>query len=91
MRRIESDEDLQRIWHEGRGLVYNDYTGTGASGWRFNILHAASCRWIQTMETHIPKYFFEDLNDAVRWLTSNRGPERECWRRCDTCNAEPTR
>ena len=88
MRRIESDVDLDQCHGAGVGLIYNDFSGSGAGGKDYNILHAAGCRWVRRSNTNVPKFYFTDLQEAVSWLTANRGPEGKNWRRCGTCKAD---
>jgi hypothetical protein len=46
MQGIEGDEQFKAIREAGRGVVYNDFSGQGASGAQYNLVHAASCRWL---------------------------------------------
>lgn len=87
MRKVNANEELSRLHANGVGLIYNDFARGGAAGQKDNVLHAASCRWVSKSNVNVPKYFFEDLDEAVAWLTSNRGPEDVNWRRCGTCGA----
>lgn len=87
MRKVSGNEELSRLHASGVGLIYNDFSRHGVSGQKYNVLHAASCDWILKSNVNVPKYFFEDLDEAVAWLTANRGPEGANWRRCGTCGA----
>lgn len=75
MQRIESQQELDKIHHRGIGYIYNDYSGRGVSGNRYNVLHRADCRWISKTTTSVPKYFFDTSDEAVIWLEQNRGKE----------------
>lgn len=32
-----------------------------------------------------PKYFFSNIDEAIKWLQRNRGKEGKNWKRCGTC------
>jgi hypothetical protein len=63
-----------------RGLVFDVRRG---------VLHAADCYWAASARSREQRLRFDELDDAIMWLTENRGREREDWRRCDSCRAEP--
>jgi hypothetical protein len=88
MRPIRTDDELSRLHNAGVGLIYNDYSGRGPSGARYNVLHAAHCSWVVKSNTKIPKIFFDAISEAEAWLSSNRGPEGSNWKRCGSCLAK---
>lgn len=88
MREIRDDADLQQLYATGRGLIYNDFSGHGAGGKDYNVLHAARCQWVTKSNTKVRKYFFASLEEAFAWLSQNRGREGLSWKRCGSCHAE---
>lgn len=88
MRTIADDDDLLRLRRAGTGLIYNDFSGTGASGGSYNVLHLATCRQLARANTHVAKLHFDSLEEAILWLEGHRGPEGRNWKRCDTCGAD---
>lgn len=93
-RQVATNAELAEL-HESRlGFVYQDWTIRGAdtSG---NRLHWAGCDQVAQMlrgtkpsgRPSVPKMFFDELDDALAWLSANRGTERERWQRCTRCNA----
>ena len=82
IKRIETDAELKRLHNIGDGFIYNDYSGRGATGKEYNILHVAFCNWVTRSKAHIPKYFFNTIDEAINWLSINRGDN---WKRCGTC------
>ena len=87
MKQIQSNEELKKMHAAGNGLIYNDLSGRGTSRTDYNVLHAASCRWVTKSKVSVRKYFFDSLEEATVWLEQNRGEERVRWRRCKTCGA----
>ena len=85
---IRSNVELERLHSAGEGLIYNDFSRGGASGKDYNVLHAASCRWVARSDVNVPKYYFSSLSEATKWLRANRGGEGENWKRCGTCQAK---
>lgn len=85
MQRIKSQQELDKIHHSRLGYIYNDYSGKGASGNRYNVLHRADCRWIKNTKISVPKYFFDTVDEADAWLVQNRGQEGVGWKQCGTC------
>ncbi|TET20076.1 hypothetical protein E3J74_04510 [Candidatus Bathyarchaeota archaeon] len=69
----------------GDGFIYNDYSGRGATGKEYNILHIAFCNWVTRSKANIPKYFFNNIDEAIKWLSINR---RGNWKRCGSCLAK---
>ncbi len=84
MRKISDIKDYQRILDQGGGYIYNDFSPSGSQG-DDNILHLASCRWLEKSNLTYDKYFFNTMNEAKTWLDSHRGDEGENWRKCRTC------
>ncbi len=78
MKQIENDIQLQEIHKNGQGFVFNDFSGK-------RVLHKASCGWVIRCNTKVPKIFFEDKNEAIKWLQANRGMN---WKSCDTCGTD---
>jgi hypothetical protein len=89
MKQICTQSELDQLHRAGQGIVYNDFSGMGASGREYNVLHAAGCRWLERSNVNVRKFWFADLPEARSWLNTNRGPEGVAWKRCGTCNAEP--
>lgn len=81
MRKINTDADYQVIQENGSGYVYNDFSPSGSQP-DDNILHLASCRWLEISNLNVDKYFFNTLHEAEEWLKSNRSAD---WRKCRTC------
>jgi hypothetical protein len=90
MQIIQGDDELARLHETGAGFVYNDFSGTSASGAQYNVLHAAGCSWVAKSNVNVRKLFFETLEEATAWLLSNRGAEGSNWKRCGTCRARGT-
>jgi hypothetical protein len=88
MELIPNQDRFDQVLRAGRGFVYNDFSGKGASGREYNVLHVAGCGWLARSSLSVRKFFFEDLRDAVEWLTRERGAEGSAWKRCGTCRAE---
>lgn len=94
MRHAQTNAELAAFHAEGTGLVFNDFT-TGRSGARYNVLHVASCPWVQKMldradpqaRPSVRKLLFSAADEAQAWLTSNRGQEGHGWKYCATCGA----
>ncbi len=84
MKLVETDAELAALHASGRGLVYNDFSGHGPSGVKYNILHTASCTKLRIMTVDVPKVFFDRLDEAVAWLEKNRGTN---WKICNSCKA----
>jgi hypothetical protein len=87
MERITSNQRLEAICLAGRGVVYNDFSGRGASGAQYNVVHSAACRWLARSNLNVAKLWFEDFADATGWLVRERGEEGRAWKRCRTCRA----
>jgi hypothetical protein len=79
---LRTDAELEQRRRASVGFIYNDFSGRGASGSEFNILHRADCAYLARANTNVPKIFFENLAEATAWLTSNRGREDANWTRC---------
>ncbi len=86
MERITSDARLRAISQAGRGVVYNDFSGRGASGAQYDVVHAASCTWLGRSNVGVAKLWFEDFAAATNWLVRERGREGQAWKRCGTCH-----
>lgn len=89
MKKIKSNSELKQLNANSKGLIYNDFSGKGAGGKEYNVLHAAYCHWVLRSNINVPKYFFNSLEKAIKWLKKNRGIEGKKWKRCGTCKAEP--
>jgi hypothetical protein len=90
MERVTSDERFQAIRQAGRRVVYNDFSGRGASGAQDNVVHTASCGWLARScrsNLKVAKLWFEDLAAATDWLGRERGREGQGWKRCGTRTA----
>ena len=91
MKCIETNAELGQLQSAGKGFIHNDYSRKGSSGKDYNILHSASCRWVARSNVNVPKIFFENLDEAIRWLRKNRGEEGRNWKCCGTCQAKVRR
>ena len=87
MKFIGSNAELEQLHSAGEGLIFNDFSGKGPRGKDYNVLHAASCNWVARSNVNVRKYFFSNLDEAIKWLRKNRGEEGENWKRCGTCQA----
>jgi len=87
MIRIESDAEFRQLCSRGEGFIYNDFSEKGPGGKDYNILHRASCHWVNRSNLNVPKYFSPNLDEAVAWLCHYRGEERVNWKCCGTCLA----
>jgi len=87
MRAIATDADLAGAITAADGLIYNDFSGpAGGPG---NVLHAATCGHLRRANIAVRKVLFDTLDEATRWLGSNRGDEGSTWRRCGACLPAP--
>ena len=84
MERIANEQSFRSICANGLGVVFNDFAGHGASGAQYNVVHAATCRWLARSNLSVPKIWFEDLVTAAAWLERERGLEGRAWKRCAT-------
>lgn len=84
---VTQDDVLRQLHEKGQGFLYNDFSGLGATGHLYNVLHAARCPWVPRSNTNVPKLFFFTLEAARAWLTEARGEEGVGWKRCRTCRA----
>ena len=82
---VIDDKELSTLHKLGAGLIYNDFSGLGSTGAKYNVLHKADCHWVLRSNTNVRKVLFDTLVDATRWLVGNRGAEGENWKRCGTC------
>ncbi len=82
---LRDDDELNKFHLRAHGLIYNDYSGNVASGAIGNVLHLAGCRHVGKSNTKAPKLFFGKLEDAMAWISRERGPEGARWRRCTCC------
>ena len=87
---IDTDTELYWLHDVGEGWIYNDFAGRGATGHLYNVLHRATCQWLERSNVNVRKYFFPTLALAQAWLESNRGPEDINWKRCNTCSNTPS-
>ena len=85
MKKLTSSEEFTAICRRELGLVYNDFTKGGSA--ENNILHAVWCPWLAKSNLNVDKLFFMSQEEAVSWLTKNRGVERVGWKRCGSCHA----
>ena len=91
MERIANEQRFRSISLKRLGVVFNDFTRRGASGAQYNVVHAASCRWLARSNLSVAKFWFEDLATAIDWLVRDRGVEGQAWKRCATCQARGPR
>ncbi len=93
MKRVDSDEEMRRLYDNGIGFIFNDFEGDHhtQSSMDFNKLHRASCeecdprrdRQAMTVRTSGQKIFFETFREAVDWLMDNRAGN---YSKCTRCN-----
>lgn len=81
MYKINNDVDLKKLTDAGVGFVYNEYSGTQKRNRTGNILHSANCPNAKNCNTKTDKYFFESIEEELKWLNDNRGREGENWRK----------
>jgi hypothetical protein len=82
---VLSEDEFKKRRRAGKGFIYNDFSGRGAGGAKYNLLHYADCETLERANASIPKFHFESLLEAEAWLESNRGAKDEQWRQCGTC------
>jgi hypothetical protein len=86
MKQIDTMEEFSQLCAAGRGFVYNDFAGEGARGKEENILHAARCGELRKANLwEKNKYFFDDLDEALAWLTRHRNQQGQNWKVCGPC------
>ena len=85
MRKVKTQEDYQEIQNIGAGFVYNDFSPSGSQP-DDNVLHLASCQWLEKSNLNVDKYYFNSMHEAGEWLDSNRP---DAWRKCRTCLVSP--
>jgi hypothetical protein len=88
MELIPNQDRFNEVLRAGRGLIHNDFSGKGASGRQYNVLHVARCPWLARSNLSVHKYFFEELREAIDWLTRERGAEGQALKRCGSCRAD---
>lgn len=84
MHKISNNQELEKIYNDGIGFVFNDFTDNMKSGIQYNKLHKAKCYHMnpdnpkrlevegdKTGKKH-SKYFFDTYEDANIWLQENR-------------------
>ncbi len=77
MRRVQSHEELAELIREGSGFILNN---------RFDrrMLHQVKCESLEVMSTSAyQKLFFDDLNEAKKWLDEKYGARG--WEVCGRC------
>lgn len=82
MNNVIDDKHLQELHDKGQGFIFNDFSGMGTSGRKYNVLHKASCNWILKSNTNVKKIFFDNEIEAIKWLDENRISN---WKHCGTC------
>ena len=76
MRKIQSHAELTEIIRLGEGFVFNDRTDR-------RMLHAANCESLEVMSTRAyDKWFFDDFQEAKKWLSAKYGNN---WEGCGRC------
>ena len=83
MRRVATEPEFEAIRAAGAGFIFNDFT-SGADP-QYNVLHAASCRWLARMNLGVAKIHFNADEDPATWINRTKGPEGIGWKRCATC------
>src|SRR3954454_19026198 len=86
MREIDRRERGQ-LSAAGRGWLLVDHRGRGRD--IPSVLHGAGCRRLRSVAGQTPVRFSVDGAEVRSWLTRERGPEEEGWRRCEECDATP--
>jgi hypothetical protein len=85
---VRDDDELASLHRAGTGLIYNDFSGQGATGAQYNVLHTTRCSWVAKQKASVRKIFFATTPEALAWLTAHRGTEGKNWKRCGRCRAE---
>ncbi len=88
MEEITSEQRWREILRDGAGFVFNDFSGDGSTGKRYNVLHEARCPYLGRANLAVPKYFFGDRREADEWLNRQR---QENWKPCGTCCSDGKR
>jgi hypothetical protein len=89
MKRVATEEEFDALRAAGNGFIYNDFA-SGPNP-QYNVLHSASCRWLDRMNLGVPKVHFAPDEDPVVWLNRMKGPEDVAWKRCATCGGASRR
>jgi hypothetical protein len=77
MRDVRDNLDLAQIQAEKRGYILNARTDG-------KKLHRSGCETVGAMvSTAYPKMFFEELDEACKWLDAKYGESG--WTRCGVC------
>jgi hypothetical protein len=85
MRRVATESEFEALRAADAGFIFNDFT-SGPNP-QYNVLHAASCRWLARMNLGVAKIHFDADEDPAAWLNRTKGPEGIRWKRCATCGA----
>lgn len=93
---VHSNAELEAIHHIGDGFIFNRFPSGPTAAARDNVLHLASCPWIERMlagadparAPSVRKFFFEGVDEACSWLEQHRGPVGSSWKHCGTCRPD---
>jgi len=81
MRKVVEQFDLALLQKEGRGYILNARNDV-------KRLHRAGCEAVGAMvSTAYPKVFFEQLDEALKWLDAEYG--KSGWLSCGFCYPNP--
>lgn len=82
----DEDEAYEAALRSRPVYVYNDFGGGNAD---YKKIHRGGCRTLDVdprrKKTSYPKICGEDLEQLLRWLRSNRGPEGSGYTWCAVC------
>ena len=81
IREILSNKELEEIFENGVGFVFNDFSARDGVKWK--KLHRADCRFLNPNNPKrlkvegedgekLPKFYFETLDEACECLKKNR-------------------
>jgi putative lipase involved disintegration of autophagic bodies len=77
MRKIKSHAELTELIRQGDGFVFNNRVDR-------RMLHQVNCESLEVMSTRAyEKLFFEDLDEAKKWLDGKYGAHG--WEVCGLC------
>jgi hypothetical protein len=79
-RQIESDDELQDLRKQRRGLIFNRFG---------KVLHEARCDHTASMTTRTEKVFYDDYLEAKRDFDARFGENN--WNHCPDCSPRSVR
>lgn len=82
MESVTQEGRWAEIRERGEGFVFNDFSGKGDQGKKYNVLHRANCPQLGQASTSVEKSFSMDLEELLGWLNICR---RGNWKPCGSC------